>query len=170
MKHIRLFENFEDEYPFSITVEPTEKFKRSLLDIKNSDGKPTYLLGNQFRLIRNMQDQYNLVKIATTPFVLTKNEFDGKSFLGKQDDYWLSYDPKISEIYVHTSRIFGTEFSFDRESELISTDRRYAASEDYRRVGLLWIGGYECKFKNGFRGGMVDDRGYFRITEVERAF
>ena len=170
MKHIRLFENFGAEYPFSITVEPTEKFKRSLLDIKNSEGEPTYLLGNQFRLIRNMQDQYNLVKIATTPLELTKNEFDGKSFFGKQDDYWLSYDPKNSEIYVHTSRIFGTEFSFGRESELISTDRSYAESEDYRRVGLLWIGGYECKFENGFEGGMVDDRGYFRITEVERAF
>lgn len=167
MKHIRLFENFESEYPFSITVEPTEKFKRSLLDIKNSDGKPTYLLGNEFRLVRNMQDQYNIVKIATTPFEIAKIEIDGKPFLGKQDDYWLSYDPKNSEIYVNTSRIFGTEFSFERDRELTSRDRRYAESEDYRRAGLLWIGGYHCKFENGFEVGMLDDRGYFKITAVE---
>jgi hypothetical protein len=167
VKFIKLFENFGAEYPFSITVEPTEEFKRSLLDIKNSEGKPTYLLGNEFRLVRNMQDEYNLVRIATTPFELTRNELDGKMLIGKEDDYWLSYDPKNSEIYVHTSRIFGSEFNFDRDRELISTDRRYAVSEDFRRVGLLWIGGYYCKFENGFEVGMVDHRGYFRITKLE---
>lgn len=96
MKYLKLFENFsnESENPFSITVVPTEEFKRKLQNMKNSDGKPTFLTGNEFRLVRNKQNQFNLVKIATTPFEVTKNEFDGKSFLGKQDDHWLSYDPK----------------------------------------------------------------------------
>lgn len=172
MKYLKLFENFSDEseHPFSITVVPTEKFKRNLQEMKNSEGKPTFLKGDEFRLVRNKQNQFNLVKIATTPFEVTKNEFDGKSLLGKQDDHWLSYDPKNSEIYVHTSRIFGTSDSlndFTEENELLSTDRRYAASEDYRKDGLVWTGGYYCKFKKGFKVGMEDDRGYFKITKVE---
>jgi len=168
MKYLKLFENFsnESEHLFSITVVPTEKFKRNLQEMKNSEGKPTFLTGDEFRLFRNKQNQFNLVKIATTPFEITKNEFDGKSFLGKQDDHWLSYDPKNNEIYVHTSRIFGTEFSFN-DKELISTDRRFSASEDYRKVGLLWTGGFYCKFEKGFEVGMEDDRGYFKITAVE---
>ena len=170
MKYLKLFENFseESEHPFSITVVPTEQFKRKLQDMKNSDGKPTFLTGNEFRLVRNKQNQFNLVKIATTPFEVTKNEFDGKSFLGKQDDHWLSYDPKNNEIYVHTSRVFGTEFSFNDDKELNSTDRRYAASDDYRKMGLVWTGGFYCKFEKGFEVGMVSDGdGYFKITEVE---
>lgn len=171
MKYLRLFENFseESEHPFSITVVPTEQFKRKLQDMKNSDGKPTFLTGNEFRLVRNKQNQFNLVKIATTPFEVTKNEFDGKSFLGKQDDHWLSYDPKNSEIYVHTSRMFGTSDSlndFAKDKELLSTDRRYS-TEDYKDEGLIWIGGYYCKFDKGFEVGMKDHRGYFEITKVE---
>jgi hypothetical protein len=109
-------------------------------------------------------DRFNLVKVATTPFEVTRNEFNGKSFLGKQDDHWLSYDPKNSEIYVHTSRRFGTEFEFD-DNEITSTDRRYA-TEDYKNVGLIWIGGYYCKFEKGFEVGMKDHRGYFEIVKV----
>jgi hypothetical protein len=34
-------------------------------------------------------------------------------------------------------------------------------------VGLVWIGGYYCKFEKGFEVGMKDHRGYFEITKVE---
>ena len=176
MKRIQKFKEWfikenldESKYPFSISVKPTETFKRSLNEMKNEDGKPSFLaLGSEFTLKRN-GDKFNLVKVATTPFDLSKNEFNGKSFLGKQDDYWLSYDPKNKEIYIHTSRIFGTSNSlnnFNRDSELSSTDRRYA-TEDYRDEGLIWIGGYYCKFEKGFEVGQQDHRGYFEITKVE---
>lgn len=172
MKYLKLFENFsnESEHPFSITVVPTEKFKRKLQDMKNSDGEPTFLTGNEFRLVRYKQNQFNLVKVATTPIDSSKNDVNGKSVIGKQDDYWLSYDPKNSEIYVHTSRIFGTSYllnDFAKKIELLSTDRRYS-TEDYRDEGLIWIGGYYCKFEKGFEVGMVSDgEGYFKITAVE---
>ena len=173
MKYLRLFENFADEdnkFPFSITVKPTEEFKRSLNEMKNADGKPSFLaLGSSEITLKRNGDRFNLVKVATIPFDLSKNEFNGKSVLGKQDDYWLSYDPKNKEIYVHTSRIFGTSNSlnnFNRDKELLSTDRRYA-TEDYKDEGLIWIGGYYCKFEKGFEVGMKDHRGYFEITKVE---
>ena len=172
MKYIKLFENFADEdnkHPFSITVKPTEAFKRSLNEMKNADGKPSFLaLGSEFTL-KNNGVRFNLVKVATIPFDLSKNEFNGKSFVGKQDDYWLSYNPKNKEIYVHTSRIFGTSNAlnnFNSDKELTSTDRRYA-TEDYKDEGLVWIGGYYCKFEKGFEVGMKDHRGYFEITKVE---
>ena len=175
MKHLKLFENFynnpimDTKYPFSITVKPTEEFKRSLDDIRNADGKPAFLaLGSEFTL-KNNGDRFNLVKVATIPFDLSRNEFNGKSFFGKQDDFWLSYDPKNEEIYVHTSRIFGTSNAlkdFNSDTELTSTDRRYA-TEDYRDEGLVWIGGYYCKFEKGFEVGMTDHREYFEIVKVE---
>jgi hypothetical protein len=167
MKYLRLFENFTDgdKYPSSITVKPTAEFERQLKNIKNSEGKPSFLaLSGEFTLERN-GDIFNLVKVATTPFEVTRNELDGKSYLGRQDDHWLSYDPKNSEIYVNTSRRFGTEFKFD-DNEITSTDRRYS-TEDYRDVGLIWIGGYYCKFEKGFEVGMKDHRGYFEITSVK---
>jgi len=172
LKYLKLFENFTDEdtkYPFSITVRPTAEFEKTLKEMKNSDGNPTFLKGSEFTLKRN-GDRFNLVKVATTPFEVTKNEFDGKSFIGKQDDHWLSYDPENKEIYVHTSRVFGTSEAlryFIRDTELLSSDRRFAASDDYRKEGLIWISGYYCKFEKGFEVGMKDHRGYFEITKVE---
>jgi hypothetical protein len=173
MKYLRLFENFTDgdnKYPSSITVKPTAEFERKLKGIKNSEGKASFLVNDklstgEFTLERN-GDRFNLVKVATTPYELTRNELDGKSFVGKQDDHWLSYDPKNSEIYVHISRIFGTEFNFDDKNEITNIDRRYS-TEDYRDVGLIWIGGYHCKFEKGFEVGMKDHRGYFEITSVK---
>ena len=138
--------------------------------MKNADGKPSFLsLGSSEITLKRNGDRFNLVKVATTPFDLSKNEFNGNSVLGKQDDYWLSYDPENKEIYVHTSRIFGTSNSlnnFNSDRELLSTDRRYA-TEDYRDEGLIWIGGYYCKFEKGFEVGMKDHRGHFEITKVE---
>ena len=173
MKYLKLFENFTDKdnkFPFSITVKPTEEFKRSLNEMKNADGKPSFLsLGSSEITLKRNGDRFNLVKVVTTPFDLSKNEFNGKSFVGKQDDYWLSYDPENKEIYVHTSRIFGTSNSlnnFNNDKELSSTDRKFA-TEDYKDEGLIWIGGYYCKFKKGFEVGMKDHRGYFEITKVE---
>ena len=56
--------------------------------------------------------------------------------------------------------------NFNSDKELLSTDRRYA-TEDYKDEGLIWIGGYYCKFEKGFEVGMKDHRGYFEITKVE---
>ena len=174
MKRIQKFKVFIKENldsskdPFSITVKPTESFKRSLNEIKNADGKPTFLGSSEITLGRN-GERYDLVKVATTPFELSKNEFNGKSVLGKQDDYWLSYDPKNKEIYVHTSRTFGTSnvlTEFHNLKSITSSDRRYA-TEDYKDEGLIWIGGYYCKFEKGFEVGQQDHRGYFEITKVE---
>ena len=44
---------------------------------------------------------------------------------------------------------------------------RKFATEDYKDEGLIWIGGYYCKFEKGFEVGMKDHRGYFEITKVE---
>ena len=160
---IESFEAFTNENepvaPFSITVKPTDKFEGCLKEIKNSDGKPAFLTGSEFTLTRN-GDRFNLVKVATTPFDLSK-----------QDDHWLSYNPENKEIYVQTSRVFGTSdalLDFTQSDELLSTDRRYAESEAYRKAGLIWIGGYYCKFKEGFKVGMKDHRGYFEIIKVEQ--
>ena len=49
MRRIQKFEGFIKENldsskdPFSITVKPTEAFERSLNEIKNADGKPSFL-------------------------------------------------------------------------------------------------------------------------------
>jgi len=172
IKSFKTFTNVKESVaPFSITVKPTDEFKGRLKEIKNSDGKPAFLTGSEFTLKSN-GDRFNLVKVATTPFEVTKNEFDGKSITGKQDDHWLSYDPENKEIFVHTSRVFGTSDVLrdltQRDKELLSTDRRFAASEDYRKEGLIWIGGYYCKFENGFEVGMKDHREYFEIIKVEQ--
>lgn len=174
MRRIQKFEGFIKENldsskdPFSITVKPTPEFERSLNEIKNADGKPSFLSSSEITLKRK-GDRFNLVKVATTPFDNSKNEVNGKSVVGKQDNYWLSYDPENKEIYVHTSRIFGTSKQLDpyfQAKELSSTDRKFA-TEDYKDEGLIWIGGYYCKFKKGFEVGQQDHRGFFEITKVE---
>ena len=67
MKYLRLFENFADEdnkFPFSITVKPTEEFKRSLNEMKNADGKPSFLaLGSSEITLKRNGDRFNLVKV-----------------------------------------------------------------------------------------------------------
>jgi len=168
MKYLKLFEKFTDgdnKYPFSITVIPTAVFERKLKGIKNSEGEPSFLADREFTL-RSDGDRFNLVKVATTPYEpFAKNELDGKSFIGKQDDYWLSYHPEKSEIYVHISRIFGTELGFDDKNEITSINRFY--TDDYRDLGLIWIGGYHCKFEKGFEVGMRDQPSeYFEIVSV----
>lgn len=154
--------------PFSITVVPTEEFKSKINEIKNSEGKSSFLaLSSEFTL-KNNGDRFNLVKVATTPFDLSENNYNGKLYLGKQDDYWLSYIPENEEIYVHESRMIGTSAAlngFSQDSELTNTDRRFA-TKDYNEEGLTWIGGYYCKFENGFEVGQQDHRGYFEITKV----
>ncbi len=107
MKYIKLFENYSSDYPFSITVEPTQKFVSLMKEGKNSEGKPSYLLDTEFRLACEKGGRYNLVKVATTPYQLGNELFNGEKFNGRQDDYWLAYRPENSEIYLHASRVFG---------------------------------------------------------------
>ena len=47
--------------------------------MKNADGKPSFLsLGSSEITLKSNGDRFNLVKVATTPFDLSKNEFNGK--------------------------------------------------------------------------------------------
>lgn len=179
MKYIKLFENFSSDYPLFITVAPTEKYKRILKGMVNSEGKPSELrsggpnvegsyMGGEFRLNR-----FDLVKIARTPYASEEQKLDGIKFDGVQDIHWLSYDPENSEIYVRTSRLFSGESNYEFYSEfkeidlLKSSDMRVAKADGFRKDGLIWVGGYYCKFPKGFEVGMEDDRGYFKITKVE---
>jgi len=175
MRHIQLYENFSNKnsYPLSITVKPTQEYKNRLAEIKNSDGKPTFLVGQEFTLWNNNDPDkknrtYNIVKVATTPFEITTTEFDGKKITGKQDDYWLSYHPEIREIQIDTSREFGTSGILKRYEEITNQDARWGRADDYRREGLVWLSGSTyCKFDKGFEVGMVDNRGYFEIINIK---
>lgn len=176
MRHIKIWENFSNENssPLYITVKPTQKYKNHLAEIKNSDGKPTFLsLGPGLTLWNNNDPnkenrRYNLVKVATTPFEITTTEFDGKKFIGKQDDYWLSYHPEIREIQIDTSREFGTSDILKRYEEITNQDARWVRADDYRRKGLVWLpGSINCKFDKGFEVGMIDHRGYFEIIDTK---
>ena len=175
MRHIQLYENFSNEnpYPFSITVKPTQEYKNRLAEIKNSDGKPTFLVSQELNLFNNNDPNkknrtYNIVKVATTPFEITTTEFDGKKFTGKQDDYWLSYHPEIRGIQIDTSREFGTSGILKGYEEITNQDARWGRADDYRREGLVWLPGFTyCKFDKGFEVGMVDNRGYFEIINIK---
>lgn len=176
MRHIQLYENFSNEkpYPFCIKVKPTQKYKDRLAEIKNSDGKPSFLSLNQEFTLWNNNDpnrentRYNLVKVATTPFEITTTEFDGKKLTGKQDEEWLSYHPQNREIQIHTSREFGTPGIFKGDEEITNQDARWGKADIYRKEGLVWLpGSTYCKFDEGFEVGMKDDRGYFEISDTK---
>lgn len=177
MKYIKLFENFSSDYPLFITVAPTEEFKRRLKGMVNSEGKPSELrsglnvegyINGEFRLSR-----FTTVKIAQTPFASEKKELDGIKFDGVEDIHWLSYDPENSEIYVRTSRLFRGKSNYEfckefKETHLLKNTHAWIANADeFRKDGLIWVGGYDCKFPKGFEVGMEDERGYFKITKVE---
>lgn len=178
MRHIKIWENFSNEnpYPFSITVKPTQEYKNRLAEIKNSEGKPTFLsfLNNQEFTLWNNNDpnkenrRYNLVKVATTPFEMTTTVIDGKQLIGKQDYHWLSYHPENREIQIDTSRIFGTSDYLKGYENIGNDDARFARSQVYSREGLVWLpGSTYCKFDKGFEVGMVDHRGYFEIIDTK---
>jgi hypothetical protein len=176
MRHIKIWENFSNEnpYPLSITVKPTQEYKNRLAEIKNSDGKPTFLAGQEFTLWNNNDRMdgdnwtFNIVKVATTPFEIGTTEFDGKKFTGKQDDHWLTYHPELKGIRIDTSRIFGTSNIFRGYEEITNQDARWARAGDYRREGLVWLPSFTyCKFDEGFEVGMVDSRGYFEIIDTK---
>lgn len=175
MRHIRIWENFSNEnsFPLSITVKPTQKYENHLAEIKNLDGRPTFLVGQEFTLWNDNDPnkenrRYNLVQVATTPFESrTTTKYAGKLFEGKEDQYWLSYHPEIREIQTHTLRVFGFSTPLKGEKMITNQDARWAKADWYREEGLLWIFDSYGKFDKGFEVGMVDSRGYFEIIDTK---
>ena len=152
MKHIKLFENFsEEEKPTSITIELTDEFKERMKEQKNSDGDEGFISIGTKKELSNNGNSYNLVKVGTIPYDVKRD---------LQFDFWASYRPKADEIYVNqssaTAKDLGANSSLE-DNYIFSTAGIVSKLEP----------GYYCKFKNGFKVGEVDDRGYFKIVAVK---
>jgi hypothetical protein len=151
MKHIKLFENFsEEEKPTSITIELTDEFKERMKEQKNSDGGEGFISFGTKKELSNNGNSYNLVKVGTIPYDVKRD---------LQFDFWASYRPKADEIYVNQSN----STAKDLENSMLKGDSIPSTAGIVSKLEP----GYYCKFKNGFKVGEVDDRGYFKIVAVK---
>jgi hypothetical protein len=151
MKHIKLFENFsEEEKPTSITIELTDKFKERMKEQKNSDGDEGFISIGTKKELSNDGNRFNLVKVGTIPYDVKRD---------LQFDFWASYRPKADEIYVNQSN----STAKDLENSMLKDDSIPSTAGIVSKLEP----GYYCKFKNGFKVGEVDDRGYFKIVAVK---
>lgn len=151
MKHIKLFENFsEEEKPTSITIELTDEFKERMKEQKNSDGDEGFISIGTKKELSNNGNSYNLVKVGTIPYDVKRD---------LQFDFWASYRPKADEIYVNQSN----STAKDLENSMLKGDSIPSTAGIVSKLEP----GYYCKFKNGFKVGEVDDRGYFKIVAVK---
>ena len=151
MKHIKLFENFsEEEKPTSITIELTDEFKERMKEQKNSDGDEGFISIGTKKELSNNGNSYNLVKVGTIPYDVKRD---------LQFDFWASYRPKADEIYVNQSN----STAKDLENSMLKGDSIPSTAGVVSKLEP----GYYCKFKNGFKVGEVDDRGYFKIVAVK---
>jgi hypothetical protein len=151
MKHIKLFENFsEEEKPTSITIELTDKFKERMKEQKNSDGDEGFISIGTKKELSNNGNRFNLVKVGTIPYDVKRD---------LQFDFWASYRPKADEIYVNQSN----STAKDLENSMLKDDSIPSTAGIVSKLEP----GYYCKFKNGFKVGEVDDRGYFKIVAVK---
>jgi len=151
MKHIKLFENFsEEEKPTSITIELTDEFKERMKEQKNSDGDEGFISIGTKKELSNNGNSYNLVKVGTIPYDVKRD---------LQFDFWASYRPKADEIYVNQS----SSTAKDLENSMLKGDSIPSTAGIVSKLEP----GYYCKFKNGFKVGEVDDRGYFKIVAVK---
>jgi len=151
MKHIKLFENFsEEEKPTSITIELTDEFKERMKEQKNSDGDEGFISFGTKKELSNDGNRFNLVKVGTIPYDVKRD---------LQFDFWASYRPKADEIYVNQSN----STAKDLENSMLKDDSIPSTAGIVSKLEP----GYYCKFKNGFKVGEVDDRGYFKIVAVK---
>lgn len=151
MKYIKLFENFnEEEKPTSITIELTDEFKERMKEQKNSDGDEGFISFDTKKELSNNGNSYNLVKVGTIPYDVKRD---------LQFDFWASYRPKADEIYVNQSN----STAKDLENSMLKGDSIPSTAGIVSKLEP----GYYCKFKNGFKVGEVDDRGYFKIVAVK---
>jgi hypothetical protein len=113
-----------EQLPMSITIKLTDKFKEHMKESsETTSGKQGFHTTDGKIELYNNGNRYNSEKVGTIPYDVKRD---------LQFDFWASYRPKASEIYV---------------KEKLEP-------------------GYYCKFKNGFKVGEVDDRGFFEIVAV----
>jgi hypothetical protein len=173
MKYIKLFENFSEEgFPKSITIEPTNEFRKEMESHKVYDPSKQNMFGfvdpdfvkeghKLFYGGNESNPKYNIVKIGTIPLDISTN---------LQKDFWASYNPYVSEIYVIEStasieNLKKIESSFVKPGELMNDWQVLQLKND--KGQSIFRNGYYCKFENGFKVGEVDNRGYFEIVSVK---
>lgn len=155
MKHIKLFENFlneaENENPTSITIELTDEFRERMRELKNTEGNTGFTSFGTKKELSNNGNSHNLVKVGTIPYDIKRD---------LQFDFWASYRPKANEIYVNQSN----STAKDLENSMLKGDSIPSTAAIVSKLEP----GYYCKFKNGFKVGEIDDRGYFKIVAVKQ--
>ncbi len=140
----------DEQLPMSITIKLTDKFREHMKESsETTSGNRGY--ANRFTLpeLWNNGNRYNLVKVGTIPYDIKRD---------LQFDFWASYNPKASEIYVSVSNSTAKELqnSMLKDDSIPSTSLVASELEP----------GYYCKFENGFKVGEVDHRGFFEIVAV----
>ena len=141
----------DEQLPMSITIELTDKFKENMKESsETTSGKQGFHTTDSKIELYNNGNRYNSEKVGTIPYDVKRD---------LQFDFWASYRPKASEIYVNQSNSTAKELeenSLLRGNSIPSTAGIMSKLEP----------GYYCKFKNGFKVGEVDDRGFFEIVAV----
>jgi hypothetical protein len=117
---------------------------------KNSDGDEGFISIGTKKELSNDGNRFNLVKVGTIPYDVKRD---------LQFDFWASYRPKADEIYVNQSN----STAKDLENSMLKDDSIPSTAGIVSKLEP----GYYCKFKNGFKVGEVDDRGYFKIVAVK---
>ena len=153
MKYLRKFNEsgalseryeFDEEAPFSITIELTDEFKEHTEQYKNSDGARGYTsMGSPITLVNN-GERYNMVKVATIPWDIQRNI---------QFDYWASYKPKANEIYVTQSSATVNDLKRLNDAAYGNELRsgQPILSDTGENGNSLFSPGYYCKFETDLR-------------------
>ena len=145
MKYLKLFENFSEEKPKSITIELSDNF---------IEENKLYKFNHQIEMQPGLY--YNLGN--------TKSE------IGKPSNFFFAtYLPDINEIQYF---IFETNTAYQflklANEKSISEIQKKRLIDSGRETGLRFIPMSYSKFERGFEVGEVGDRGgYFKITAVE---
>jgi len=163
MKYLKLFENFGETTPNSITIEfaSHESYKAfEYKYIKNDGMAKNRGLGNNWTYTQNWSD-------------LTDEGFSNKDGLelrpGKFYPLFINYDPETkNKDRTNSEMIFlmwggGKQFNILSSNEHVDTfdiDREYYDELPNGRP-------IYCEFSNGLKVGEVDHRGYFKIVSVK---
>ena len=156
MKYLKLFENFSEKYPKSITVELTDKFVKE---------NKIYKRSGQIKM--QPEIYYNFGNT-------TANAFEDVTI------YFGMYKPEIGEVfiteYVIPARQKGeTEWFLYLSKEQALGPNQVKNIESYVNKGeLKHIPGTNCIFRKddyyktkGFVEGSEDHRGYLRIVKID---